>query len=67
MTENPANQTTLGRDVFVSYASHDAAVAQKACSALEAADFQASAPECSAGRREIKAVAIYLPRVHYQP
>jgi hypothetical protein len=39
MTENPANQTTSGHDVFVSYASQDAAVAQKACSALEAAGF----------------------------
>jgi hypothetical protein len=28
MTENSANQTTLGHDVFVSYASQDAAVAK---------------------------------------
>jgi TolB-like protein/Flp pilus assembly protein TadD len=37
MTQDSPNQTTSGRDVFVSYASHDAAVAEKACSALEAA------------------------------
>ncbi len=40
MTQDSANQTTLGHDVFVSYASQDAAVAQKACSALEAAGFR---------------------------
>jgi TolB-like protein/Flp pilus assembly protein TadD len=40
MTQDSPNQTTLGRDVFVSYASHDAAVAQKVCSALEAAGFR---------------------------
>jgi TolB-like protein/Flp pilus assembly protein TadD len=40
MTEETANPTTLRHDVFVSYASQDAAVAQKACSALEAADFK---------------------------
>src|SRR5450755_2144796 len=40
MTEDSANQTILGRDVFVSYASQDAAVAQKVCSALEAAGFR---------------------------
>jgi TolB-like protein/Tfp pilus assembly protein PilF len=40
MIEGSPNQTTLGRDVFVSYASQDAAVAQKACSALEAAGFK---------------------------
>ncbi len=37
MTQDSANSTTPGRDVFVSYASHDAAVAQKVCSALETA------------------------------
>jgi TolB-like protein/Tfp pilus assembly protein PilF len=40
MTEEPANPTTLRHDVFVSYASHDSAVAQEACSALEAARFR---------------------------
>jgi TolB-like protein len=40
MTQDSPNQTTLGRDVFVSYASHDAAEAQKACAALEAAGFK---------------------------
>jgi hypothetical protein len=35
MTEEPASQSTSGRDVFVSYASQDAAVAQKVCLALE--------------------------------
>jgi TolB-like protein len=40
MTEDSANQTILGHDVFVSYASQDAAVAQKVCSALEAAGFR---------------------------
>ena len=39
MTEETGSQKTPGHDVFVSYASHDAAVAQKACSALEAAGF----------------------------
>ena len=29
MTQDSANQTTLSRDVFVSYASHDAPPAQK--------------------------------------
>jgi TolB-like protein/Flp pilus assembly protein TadD len=40
MTEESPRQTASGRDVFVSYASHDADVAQKACSALEAAGFR---------------------------
>jgi TolB-like protein len=40
MTEDARDQTTLGHDVFVSYASQDAAVAQKACSALETAEFK---------------------------
>ena len=40
MTQASPSQTPLGRDVFVSYASHDAAVAQKVCSALEAAGFR---------------------------
>src|ERR1700729_3914420 len=40
MTEETANPTTLRNDVFVSYASHDSAVAQEACSALEAAGFR---------------------------
>jgi len=39
MNQDSANQTTLGRHIFVSYASHDAAVAQKVCSALEGAGF----------------------------
>ena len=39
MTLDSPNQTTLDHDVFVSYASHDAAIAQKACAALEAAGF----------------------------
>jgi TolB-like protein/Tfp pilus assembly protein PilF len=37
MTEDPPNQTPLARDVFVSYASRDAGIAQKVCSALETA------------------------------
>jgi TolB-like protein len=40
MTQDSPSQAPLGRDVFVSYASHDAAVAKKACSALEAAGFR---------------------------
>ena len=40
MTDNSANHTILSHDVFVSYASQDAAVAQKACSALESAGFR---------------------------
>jgi TolB-like protein/tetratricopeptide (TPR) repeat protein len=36
MSEDSANQTTLGHTVFVSYASRDVAIAQKVCSALEA-------------------------------
>jgi TolB-like protein/Tfp pilus assembly protein PilF len=40
MTEDSSNQTTSGHNVFVSYASQDATVAQKACSALEAAGFR---------------------------
>ena len=39
MTQAPLNQTASSRDVFVSYASHDLAVAQKACAALESAGF----------------------------
>ena len=39
MTEDSRDQSTLGHDVFVSYASQDAGIAQKACSALEAAGF----------------------------
>ena len=35
MTEEPANQTTLGHDVFVSYASQDAAVANSIVENLE--------------------------------
>jgi TolB-like protein/Tfp pilus assembly protein PilF len=40
MTQDSPNQTTSGRDVFVSYASHDSAVAQMARSALETAGFR---------------------------
>jgi TolB-like protein len=40
MTEETGSQKTPGHDVFVSYASHDAAVAQKVCAALEAAGFK---------------------------
>src|SRR5580693_2385888 len=39
MSEDSSNQAGSGSDVFVSYASHDAVVAEKACSALEAAGF----------------------------
>jgi TolB-like protein/tetratricopeptide (TPR) repeat protein len=35
MTEDTANQTTVGHDVFVSYASHDAAVANSIVENLE--------------------------------
>ena len=35
MTEEPANQTTLGHDIFVSYASQDAAVANSLVENLE--------------------------------
>ncbi len=35
MTEDSANQTTLGHDVFVSYASQDAAVANSIVENLE--------------------------------
>ncbi len=35
MTEESPNQTTSGRDVFVSYASHDAAVANSVVEHLE--------------------------------
>jgi TolB-like protein/Tfp pilus assembly protein PilF len=40
MTEDSASQTTSGHDVFVSYASYDAVIAQKVCSELEAAGFK---------------------------
>jgi TIR domain-containing protein len=40
MTQDSSNLTTSCRDAFVSYASHDAAVAQKVCAALEAAGFK---------------------------
>ena len=40
MTQDSANQTTLSRDVFVSYASHDAPLAQTA-----SRDFRAIEPE----------------------
>ena len=40
MNQESAIQTTSGRDVFVSYASHDAVVAQKVCAALETAGFK---------------------------
>jgi TolB-like protein/Tfp pilus assembly protein PilF len=39
MTQDSPNQITSGRDAFVSYASHDAAVAQKVCLALEAGGY----------------------------
>jgi TolB-like protein/Tfp pilus assembly protein PilF len=40
VTEVSPNQPTTGSDVFVSYASSDAAVAQKVCAALEASSFK---------------------------
>ncbi len=40
MSQGPPNQTALMHDVFISYASQDAAVAQKACSALEVPGFR---------------------------
>ena len=40
MNHESANLATLGHDAFVSYASQDAAVAQKVCAALEAAGFK---------------------------
>ncbi len=40
MTRDSSNQTKLGHDVFVSYASHDAVLAQKVCSALEGAGYR---------------------------
>jgi TolB-like protein/Tfp pilus assembly protein PilF len=39
MNQDPSNRASLGSDVFVSYASHDAVIAQKVCAALEAAGF----------------------------
>jgi TolB-like protein/Tfp pilus assembly protein PilF len=40
MNQDLSNLSTKGRDVFVSYASQDAALAQKVCSALEATGFR---------------------------
>jgi hypothetical protein len=40
MTEDSANQTTSGSDVFVSYASQDTGAAQRICETLRAAGIE---------------------------
>jgi TolB-like protein/Flp pilus assembly protein TadD len=58
MTEDPANPTTLGRDVFVSYASLDAAVANSIVESLEA-----QGVKCWLAPRDVKAGAQYADAI----
>jgi TolB-like protein/Tfp pilus assembly protein PilF len=58
MTEEPANQTTLGHDVFVSYASQDAAVANSIVENLEQHGLK-----CWIAPRDVKPGAQYADEI----
>jgi TolB-like protein/thioredoxin-like negative regulator of GroEL len=58
MTEDSANQTTLGHDVFVSYASQDAAVANSIVESLERHGLK-----CWIAPRDVKAGTVYADAI----
>jgi TolB-like protein len=58
MSENSASQTTLSRDVFVSYASQDASVANAIVRALEDAGFP-----CWVAPRDVTPGTLYADRI----
>src|SRR5450755_4307592 len=58
MSDNPLNQATLGHDVFVSYASQDAAVANSIVESLEQHGLK-----CWVAPRDVKPGAQYADAI----
>ncbi len=63
MSEGSANQTTFGHDVFVSYASQDAAVANSTVENLEQRGVQAHADDDRDRESPLRPHSVHLSQI----